>query len=61
MKTSYTDVPMGTIWATMLYEVLWNLVDKYGKTTAIKPTFRNGVATDGRYLSMQLVLEGMAL
>jgi extracellular elastinolytic metalloproteinase len=52
---------MGTIWATMLYEVLWNLVDKYGKTTAIKPTFRNGVATDGRYLSMQLVLEGMAL
>jgi hypothetical protein len=37
------------------------LIDKYGKTTAIKPTFKNGVATDGRFLTMQLVMEGMAL
>ena len=52
---------IGTVWATMLYEVMWNLIDKYGKTTASKPTFSNGVPTDGRYLAMKLVIDGMAL
>lgn len=53
---------IGTIWTTMLYEVLWNLIDKYGKTTDDKPTFdSDGVPTDGRFLSMKLVLDGMAL
>lgn len=52
---------IGTIWATMLYEMLWNLIDKYGKNDAARPTLRNGVATDGKYLAMQLVLDGMAL
>jgi extracellular elastinolytic metalloproteinase len=40
---------------------MWNLIDKLGKSSAIKPTLRNGVATDGRFLSMQIVMEGMAL
>ncbi|KAM0717776.1 hypothetical protein Q7P37_006108 [Cladosporium fusiforme] len=52
---------IGTVWATMLYEVMWNLIDKLGKNNAAKPTLRNGVATDGRYLAMQLVMDGMAL
>ncbi|KAF1921025.1 extracellular metallo proteinase 1 [Ampelomyces quisqualis] len=64
----YTDVnaltavhAIGTVWATMLYEVMWNLIDKHGKNNAAKPTFSNGVPTDGKYLAMKLVVDGMAL
>ena len=53
--------PIGTVWATMLYEVLWNLIDKYGKNDAGTPDFENGVPTDGKYLAMKLVIDGMAL
>lgn len=53
---------VGTIWTTMLYEVLWNLIDKHGSNPADKPTFdSNGVPTDGRYLAMKLVVDGMSL
>lgn len=53
---------MGTIWATALYEMLWNLVDKYGVTTSNVPEFDSkGVPTDARYLAMKLVMDGMAL
>ncbi|KAI2899440.1 hypothetical protein CBS76997_2431 [Aspergillus niger] len=52
---------IGTVWATMLYEVLWNLIDKYGKNDGSRPVFRNGVPTDGKYLMMKLVVDGMAL
>jgi extracellular elastinolytic metalloproteinase len=45
----------------MLYEVMWNLIDRYGKNDAAKPTFSNGVPTDGKYLAMKLVMDGMAL
>ncbi|EAT82089.2 hypothetical protein SNOG_10695 [Parastagonospora nodorum SN15] len=65
----YTDVnnlrgvhPIGTVWATMLYEVMWNLIDRYGKNDGAKPTFgANGAPTDGKYLAMKLVVDGMAL
>ncbi|KAI8932460.1 hypothetical protein NX059_010645 [Plenodomus lindquistii] len=54
--------PIGNIWASMLYEVLWNLIDKHGKNDGIKPEFdADGVPTDGKYLTMKLVLDGMAL
>lgn len=52
---------IGTIWATMLYEVMWNLIDKHGNTAARKPTFSGKVPTDGRFLTMKLVLDAMAL
>jgi extracellular elastinolytic metalloproteinase len=53
---------IGTAWATVLYEVLWNLVDKYGITADRRPTFgSNGAPTDGRFLTMKLVIDGMAL
>ncbi|KAF2656310.1 extracellular metallo proteinase MEP, partial [Lophiostoma macrostomum CBS 122681] len=66
----YTDVDelvaephdAGTVWATVLYEVLWNLIDKHGKNDAAVPDFDdNGVPTDGKYLAMKLVMDGMAL
>ncbi|KAK0609697.1 extracellular metallo proteinase MEP [Bombardia bombarda] len=60
---SYNEVhAIGTIWATVLYEVLWNLIDKYGKNLADLPTFDSkGVPTDGKFLTMKLVVDGMAL
>jgi extracellular elastinolytic metalloproteinase len=53
---------IGTVWCTMLYEVMWNLIDKYGKNDAARPTLAaNGKPSDGKYLAMKLVLDGMAL
>lgn len=65
----YTDVerysdphPIGAIWASMLYEMLWNLIDKYGKNDAGVPTLDSkGVPTDGKYLTLKLLMDGMAL
>ncbi|KAM0513589.1 hypothetical protein ACHAPE_007639 [Trichoderma viride] len=52
----------GTTWASILYEVLWNLIDKYGKNDGDFPTFDSeGVPTDGKYLALKLVLNGLAL
>ncbi|KAI0160755.1 extracellular elastinolytic metallo proteinase [Xylariaceae sp. FL1272] len=59
---TYNEVhDIGEIWATMLYEVMWNLIDKHGLSTAQKPEFRDGVPTDGKFLTMKLVMDGMAL
>lgn len=53
---------IGTVWASILFEVLWNLIDKHGKNDADLPTFdSNGVPTDGKYLALKLVLDGLAL
>lgn len=53
---------IGTVWATMLYEVMWNLIDKYGKNDAARPTLNaKGVPSDGKYLAMKLVIDAMAL
>ncbi|KMP03147.1 Fungalysin/Thermolysin Extracellular metalloproteinase 5 [Coccidioides immitis] len=52
---------VGTVWATMLYELLWNLIDKHGKNDGPKPVFRDGVPTDGKYLAMKIVLDGMKI
>ncbi|CAI6334791.1 unnamed protein product [Periconia digitata] len=53
---------IGGVWASILYEVLWNLIDEHGKNDGPLPEFdENGVPTDGKYLAMKLVLDGMAL
>lgn len=52
---------IGTVWATMLNEVLWNLIDEHGQNSDSKPTLIDDVPTDGRYLAMKLVLDAMAL
>lgn len=63
-KSGYTAVhAIGSIWAEMLYEVLWNLEDKWGYQSEVFPVFRAGTAipTKGRQLAMKLVLEAMKL
>lgn len=53
---------IGTVWATMLYEILWNMIDKYGKNDSDSPIFdASGVPTDGKYLLMKIVMDAMAL
>ncbi|KAF3484258.1 extracellular elastinolytic metalloproteinase [Arthroderma uncinatum] len=52
---------IGTVWATMLYEVMWALIDAHGGTWSATPVFQNGVPTDGRHLAMKLVMDGMAI
>ncbi|KAF2165924.1 hypothetical protein M409DRAFT_66876 [Zasmidium cellare ATCC 36951] len=52
----------GTVWCTMLYEMLWNLIDAHGNTDRIEPSLdRNGIPRDGRYLGMKIVLDALAL
>ncbi|KAI5864481.1 extracellular metallo proteinase 1 [Durotheca rogersii] len=52
---------VGTVWASLLYEVLWNLIDKHGKNDAERPEMVDGVPTDGKFLAMKIVLDAMAL
>jgi extracellular elastinolytic metalloproteinase len=53
---------MGEIWANTLYEVFWNLADKYGLTADKYPTLDSkGVPSDGRFLAMKIVMGGMAI
>lgn len=52
---------IGSVWATMLYEVLWNLIDKHGKNDSERPEMVDGVPTDGKYLAMKVVLDAMEL
>lgn len=53
---------IGTVWAAMLYEVLWNLIDKHGKNDGDAPEFDGrGVPTDGKYLTLKLLIDAMAL
>lgn len=66
----YTDantIPImhhvGVVWTSMLWEVLWDLIDKYGfDGDAEEPQFDSrGVPTDGRFLALQLMTDAMAL
>jgi len=41
--------------------MLWNLIDKHGNNAAPRPEFKDKVPTDGRYLAMKLVVDGMAM
>ncbi|KAK2749929.1 Extracellular metalloproteinase 9 [Myotisia sp. PD_48] len=52
---------IGTVWASILYEVMWNLIDKHGNSGKAMPTFNGRVPNDGRHLAMKLVVDGMAL
>lgn len=49
---------IGTVWASILYEVMWNLIEKHGMSVAVMPEFDGLVPTDGKFLAMKLVLDG---
>ncbi|PSK46005.1 cytokinesis protein 3 [Elsinoe australis] len=52
----------GHIWNSALYEVMWNLIDARGNSDRIYPEYDDqGVPTDGRWLMMKLVTDGLAL
>lgn len=62
--TGFTAVhSIGSIWATMLNEIMWNLEEKHGYQRDAMPTFKQGssIPVGGRQLAMKLVLEGMKL
>ncbi len=54
-----TNIPhgVGEIWAEMLWEMYWNLVDKHG----FNPDLYADWTTGGNNLAMQLVIDGMKL
>ncbi|OMH79201.1 Extracellular metalloproteinase 10 [Zancudomyces culisetae] len=47
----------GSVWATMLYEMMWSLIDKHGFT----PDFESRDLRYGNTLALQLVIDGMKL
>ncbi|KAI1156552.1 fungalysin metallopeptidase [Nemania diffusa] len=52
---------IGETWTTILWEVMWNLVDKHGRNAGPKPVFENGIPNDGNFLTQKIVMDGMAL
>lgn len=56
-KPGYKEVHMvGEVWASLLYEVIWNLVDKHGVGDLYKRDLNKG-----NCLFLQLLLDGMKL
>lgn len=55
IKTAAVPHGVGYVWATMLWEMTWDLIDEYG----FDPDLYNG--TGGNNLSMQLVTDGLKL
>ena len=62
--TTYDDIRtlaiphgVGYAWATMLWEVYWNLIDKHG----FNPNVYESWDTGGNNLAIQLVMDGMKL
>lgn len=53
----------GSVWANVLYELLWNMIDKHGYSENRFPEFKDGkpLPTRGVQVAMKLVLEGMKL
>lgn len=52
----------GTVWCSVLYEVLWNLIDARGNANTEMPRLGGkGVPMDGKNLAMKIVMDGMAL
>ncbi|KNE72648.1 hypothetical protein AMAG_16410 [Allomyces macrogynus ATCC 38327] len=56
-QAEYQEVHrIGEVWASMLFEIYWNLVDKYGCAPLEKHNVRSGNA-----LMLQLIMDGLKL
>lgn len=55
--TSSSPHDVGEVWATMLWEMVWALIDRYG----YNPNFYDNWDTGGNNLAFQLVIDGMKL
>lgn len=55
IKTASIPHGVGYVWATMLWEMTWELIDEYG----FDPDLHNG--TGGNNLAMQLVIDGLKM
>ncbi|KAJ2807766.1 hypothetical protein H4R20_001144 [Coemansia guatemalensis] len=57
-KPNYKEVHnIGEVWASMLYEVLWNLIDEFGISSDIFAHKLDG----GNAIMLQILLDGMKL
>jgi extracellular elastinolytic metalloproteinase len=53
---------IGTTWATILYELVWNIIDLRGITATRYPVLDSkGAPSDGRFYTMKIVIDAMAL
>ncbi len=57
IKTAVIPHGVGYVWATMLWEMYWNLVAKHGYT----PNVYDATGSYGNTLAIQLVMDGMKL
>lgn len=55
IKTLSVPHGVGSVWATMIWDMTWDLIDKYG----FDPDIYNG--TGGNNIAMSLVIEGLKL
>lgn len=55
IKTAAEPHGVGYVWASMLWDLYWNLVDKYG----FNPNHYESWKTGGNNLAIQLVVDGM--
>lgn len=52
---------VGTVWATMLYDILWSLIDKHGKNDNPRPDFVDGKPTDGKFLWLKILTDSFSM
>jgi hypothetical protein len=57
IKTAAVPHGVGYVWATMLWEVYWNLVDAHG----FNPNIYDHWTTGGNNLATQLVIDGLKM
>ena len=57
VKTAAAPHGVGYVWASMLYEVYWNLVDTHGFNADVRGDWTTG----GNNLATQLVMDGMKM
>jgi hypothetical protein len=57
IRTAAEPHGVGEVWATMLWDLYWNLIDKYG----FNPNVYEGWDTGGNNYTIQLVVDGMKM